>query len=241
MTTLPVGAGPLRISSRPPRAILAEWTRKGNDSAADGIDSHGCDTYPAAMFVIWNAQGARIDYRRGAFERIRIEPTERLTALSEEERPPQPDSPPARSAAHQSYRRATQTPRHEVHRVAEIMSRELVTCSPDTPMRRAREIVRERRFRHLPVVTPDGTIVGMLSDRELLANSWDERNVSARMATPVLTATPDASIRDVARVLLEERIGAMPIADEHGRLVGLLTRTDILRAVVARAPLELWT
>jgi acetoin utilization protein AcuB len=91
------------------------------------------------------------------------------------------------------------------------------------------------------VVTPDGTIVGMLSDRELLANPWDERNVSARMATPVLTATPDASIRDIARVLIEERIGAMPIADDHGRLVGLLTRTDILRAVVARAPLELWT
>ena len=51
---------------------------------------------------------------------------------------------------------------------------------------------------------------------------------------------PETEIRLIADVLIKERIGAMPIVDEKEKLVGIVTRSDILRTVV-KAPLELWT
>ena len=56
----------------------------------------------------------------------------------------------------------------------------------------------------------------------------------------VITATPDTRIREIARLLIERRIGAMPIMDKYDNLVGIITRSDVLRAVVNHAPLELW-
>jgi acetoin utilization protein AcuB len=56
----------------------------------------------------------------------------------------------------------------------------------------------------------------------------------------VLTAHPDTSIRDIARVFFEERIGAVPIVDRGETLVGIVTRSDILRTILNSAPLELW-
>ena len=60
------------------------------------------------------------------------------------------------------------------------------------------------------------------------------------MATPVLTAHADTEIREIARVLFEERIGAVPIVDSQGQLVGMVTRSDILRTIMNHAPLDLW-
>jgi len=60
------------------------------------------------------------------------------------------------------------------------------------------------------------------------------------MTDRVLTAHPDTEIRTIARVLFEERIGAMPIVNEAGLPKGILTRSDILRTVMNQVPFELW-
>jgi acetoin utilization protein AcuB len=59
------------------------------------------------------------------------------------------------------------------------------------------------------------------------------------MTSQVLTAHPDTSIRDIARVFFEERIGAVPIVDRGETLVGIVTRSNILRTILNSAPLEL--
>jgi len=56
----------------------------------------------------------------------------------------------------------------------------------------------------------------------------------------VLTATPETQIREIARVLIEQRKGVMPIVDANAHMVGIITRSDILRTIVNQAPLELW-
>jgi acetoin utilization protein AcuB len=61
------------------------------------------------------------------------------------------------------------------------------------------------------------------------------------MTTHVLTATPTTEIHELARVMLAERISALPIIDGNHTPVGIVTITDILRCVMLRAPLELWT
>ena len=60
------------------------------------------------------------------------------------------------------------------------------------------------------------------------------------MTDQVLTAHPDTEIRTIARVMFEERIGAMPIVSEAGTPVGIITRSDILRTVMNKVPFELW-
>ena len=61
------------------------------------------------------------------------------------------------------------------------------------------------------------------------------------MSSRVLSATPATEIREIAHVMLDEQVRGIPILDSSRHLVGILTTSDILRAIVHRSPLELWT
>ena len=118
-------------------------------------------------------------------------------------------------------------------------------------MHEAWRLITAKRFRHVPIVNGEQVLVGILSDRDLLRalasreretiTQWEGVRVASIMHTDVLSATPDTEIREVARVLFEERIGCMPIVDSAARVVGLVTRSDVLRALLVHAPLELWS
>lgn len=85
----------------------------------------------------------------------------------------------------------------------------------------------------LPVVE-NGTLVGMLSDRDLHAHSGylDRTKVDAAMTYGVITAAPTDTARDAARVLIERQINALPVVDSD-RLIGIVTKTDLLRLLVS--------
>jgi CBS domain-containing protein len=133
-------------------------------------------------------------------------------------------------------------------RAEQIMSAPVVSIAPNTSTGEARRIVNQRRFRHVPVVAKDGGILGIVSDRDLFAlSSQDETQASAQpdvvatiMTRSVITATADTNIREIARVLFEERIGCMPIVDEKDQVMDIITRSDILRALIKGAPIDLW-
>ncbi|HMZ87367.1 MAG TPA: CBS domain-containing protein, partial [Giesbergeria sp.] len=67
------------------------------------------------------------------------------------------------------------------------------------------------------------------------------RPVSAVMVTPVPTVAPDTDVRRLASVLLDTGLPGLPVTDEAGIPVGFVSRTDILRAVAADPPLDLWS
>jgi len=112
----------------------------------------------------------------------------------------------------------------------------------------ADDVMRLSRIRHLPVVEDDSDdLAGILSSRDLLqgalsrAVGYGERArqrlmgtlvVKEVMTTDPVTIAPDASLREAARVMLDRKIGCLPVV-EDGRLVGLLTESDML-AFVAR-------
>lgn len=135
----------------------------------------------------------------------------------------------------------------------QIMSKPVMTLRPEASIEEAWELFQGRRFRHVPVVNQDETLIGLLSDRDVLRaakNSvippmnqrTESQNPKIRevMTSPVLTAHPDTEIRAIAKAMFEERIGAMPIVDTTGRLLGMITRSDILRTVMQNVPFELW-
>jgi len=85
-------------------------------------------------------------------------------------------------------------------------------------------------FRRVPVVD-DGKLVGIVSDRDVRAHSGYlvQTKVTAAMTSDPKTVTPHMSVEDAARLMIEHKIGGLPVV-EDGKLVGILTTTDVLKA-----------
>lgn len=135
----------------------------------------------------------------------------------------------------------------EVQRKRVLLARDLMSlpphCVPDTvSLGKARDLMKQYLFRHLPVVSLDQKLIGMLSDRDLLraGETCLEDSVLKHMSTHVLTATPETPIQQIAEAMLANKIHALPIVSAEHNIIGILTSTDILRAIVQNAPLELW-
>jgi acetoin utilization protein AcuB len=118
--------------------------------------------------------------------------------------------------------------------VRDVMATDLVTVGPDETARHAYRLMRDHRFRHLPVVE-DGRLVGILSDRDLrpvlLSPTLARARVGELMSDDVTTVGPDALVEDAASLLVVKKIGSLPVVAD-GRLVGLVTETDLLAVLV---------
>ncbi len=122
----------------------------------------------------------------------------------------------------------------------------LVTAPPDTPILDARQRMLERRIRHLLVTDADGLLAGIVTDRDIRLNLpsratslsiWEINHLLTKltvgevMTRSVITVGPDRAAHEAAQLMLDHSIGALPVT-QGGRLVGIVTETDILRAFV---------
>ena len=129
--------------------------------------------------------------------------------------------------------------------VKKRMTRDPVAVSPRDSLADALRLTRERRIRHLPVVD-GGVLVGMVSDRDVRTalpsplTEPDEQRVaflentpvSAVMKTEVDSVGPLNTVEDAAKLMRRRQIGALPVVDAHGALVGILSESDVLDAFV---------
>jgi len=142
--------------------------------------------------------------------------------------------------------------------VRDVMRRDVVSVRADAPMRAAVGALVGREFRALPVVDDEGRLVGMVANTDLLAGGLTARlellsAMTDEAREAVLAGLPDRSVRDVMRSdpstlrpddtlakatrrMSEEQRKRLPVVDEAGRLVGVLSRADVLRAVAESFP-----
>jgi acetoin utilization protein AcuB len=118
-------------------------------------------------------------------------------------------------------------------RVRTWMTLHPTTITPDTTVLEARGILRRGGFRHCPVVH-GGWLVGVVSDKDLTGSGRDV--VGRVMSSPVCTAAPDDDLRSVAESLIVHRIHGMPVLGPDGLLIGMITTTDCLRALLQETP-----
>jgi CBS domain-containing protein len=96
----------------------------------------------------------------------------------------------------------------------------------------ARTIMQAQRFKHLPVIERK-RVLGVISDRDVRqhADNLDETLVESVMTADPATVSPDTSVEEAAGLMLLKDIGCLPVT-EHGGLVGIITTTDLLRALL---------
>ena len=139
--------------------------------------------------------------------------------------------------------------------VAEVMTRNPVTIRDDDGIDEGLHLMRERKVRRLPVLDASGKMVGIVSDKDLLhaapspATSLSvhelhyllaKLKIKQVMSGPVITVTPDTPVEEAARIMADNKIGGLPVMGEKGDLAGIITETDIFKALLvlmgARTP-----
>jgi acetoin utilization protein AcuB len=127
----------------------------------------------------------------------------------------------------------------------EIMTAEVTAVRSSDTVGRAVSLLSELEVRHLPVID-NGELVGMLSDRDLRelglyqvadlesierVQTLSKMKISDVMNGDVLSVNPGAAVREIIDLMVEERVGALPVVDGHtGAVVGIVSYVDVLRA-----------
>lgn len=114
--------------------------------------------------------------------------------------------------------------------VGNRMTKSPITVTPEDNLSLVRQKMDAGGFRRLPVVSA-GRVVGIISDRDLREHSGylERTKVNVAMAERPITVSPGTTLEEAARILLERKIGGMPVIDDD-RLVGIITISDVLKA-----------
>ena len=127
-------------------------------------------------------------------------------------------------------------------KLAQIMHKDVVTVSTDDTLNTAARVLKEKKIKHLPVVTGDYKVAGIITDRDLKRASasdatllevhellylLDRVKMSAVMTKRPKTAAPGMTVERAARTMVDAKIGCLPVV-EKGKLLGIVTNTDLL-------------
>jgi len=132
--------------------------------------------------------------------------------------------------------------------VSRSMTRRVVTIGPDASIFEAQELMVQNRVRHIPVVEEGDKLVGIVSDRDLRSAlpfryfregldpgekaKLQSLCVKDIMTRKVFTISPGYTIQDALLMIQNSKVGALPVVDEDGRLKGILSVRDLLRAFI---------
>ena len=136
--------------------------------------------------------------------------------------------------------------------VHQSMTAKVITVVKDVRIADARKLMTEHGIRHLPVVDADNRLLGMVTDRDIRAalpleklkpqdacddicaklESLAQGKVGDIMTTELTTVGPHDTIEDVLLMFQHKKVGAFPVVDEKGRLTGIISVRDLLRAFI---------
>jgi acetoin utilization protein AcuB len=184
-------------------------------------------------------------------------PATQVAAAGRKDRSNRQERQPADYATHLAQK-AYPKQMHQVSALKAILLAQDLMISPvtwlpsDSRLLEAWTVMKCMGTHHLPATSVRGTLVGMTSNHDLLSHAHELESINSpgpfathklahEMSCRVLSPTSTTEICEIAHVLLDEHEGAIPIFDSPPHLVGILTTSDILRAIVHRSPLELWT
>lgn len=139
-------------------------------------------------------------------------------------------TPPRPLGAYQDQAKSFEKTKRRIY-AKDIMSSPVHSIQKTAPVKEAMDELKKFGFRHLVVIEGNATFVGLISDRELLMASPSD--ICEKIMIPkIIVAMQTARIQDIAHIMLQEKINALPIINDHYQLVGIITQTDILKYVI---------
>ena len=146
-------------------------------------------------------------------------------------------------------------------KVADVMTRDVITVTPETSLRDLAEILSQKNINGVPVVDDEGDVIGVVCESDLvernkplhiptvfvildsiipLENPWRMQKEFKRLtstkvediySSPAVCVEPDTDITEVARIMSEKRIHTLPVVD-RGKLVGVIGKGDVIRSLI---------
>lgn len=133
--------------------------------------------------------------------------------------------------------------------VKDLMTTEVITISPEAPVEEAYGLMKKHDIRRLPVVGLEGTLLGIVTDRDVrqVLIPWrstirrgekdfyylaGDKDVEDIMTREVITIGPEARVTEAARILHQHKFGGLPVVDQAGKVIGILTAVDLLSLLI---------
>lgn len=131
------------------------------------------------------------------------------------------------------------TPKHEPSKndffAVDVMSSPVKVLSQNASLDEVRNLMRDKAIRHIPIIE-NHRFIGIISDRDLLkmdlSGTFAFLKAEDIMNTVVVVAHEDTPLAHIAKVMLEEKISALPVVNTQHQLTGMITRSDILEIVI---------
>ncbi len=134
------------------------------------------------------------------------------------------------------------------------MTKDVLTISPDTGILEAQTMMSQNRIRHLPVVLADNTLVGIVTDRDIRSSmpstilseaekAGEEKRLAVMKVKDIMTAdpitiSPTETLEDAILMMQKHKVGAFPVVDQEGKLHGIISVRDLMRAFATVLGLE---
>ena len=121
-------------------------------------------------------------------------------------------------------------------KVSDLMTANPEVIHPAASLSVAEEKMRRGRFRRLPVMDDAGDLLGIITDGDLRQHTgyWATTKVTAALIASPVTIAPDAPLASAAELMIRHKIGGLPVVDPDGRLIGIITESDLLRVLAAQ-------
>ena len=117
----------------------------------------------------------------------------------------------------------------------DVMATDVVSVQPSMTVQELAKLLAERRISGAPVVDYRGMLLGIVSDADILSRRRNEETVRSIMTTDVIAVAEDESVQEIALLLSVKRINRVPVL-RQGKLVGIVSRTDIVKAMAGIMP-----
>ncbi|HRM78061.1 MAG TPA: CBS domain-containing protein, partial [Aliarcobacter cryaerophilus] len=137
-----------------------------------------------------------------------------------------------------------------VYKARDIMTHDVIYARNDLTIEDIYYLIKEKKVSQIPITGFGKKIIGIVNKKiilSLLMNHLDDtqailkRKIDDVYLPEVLTADPDSDVRDVVKVMLDLKLDAIPIVDDSDVLMGIISKTDILKAVANLPKLQLWS
>lgn len=137
-----------------------------------------------------------------------------------------------------------------VYKAKDIMTKDVIYARTDATIEDLYYLIKDKKVSQIPITGFGKKIIGIVNKKiilSLLMNHLEDtesilkRKIDDVYLPEILTADPDSDVRDVVKVMLDLKLDAIPIVDDSDILMGIISKTDILKAVANLPKLQLWS